>query len=56
MKAVICREFSPRANLRLDEVAAPVAGKGEVLIDVRAAGLNFFDGLMVAPQEAATSS
>ncbi|MEO3388813.1 NADPH:quinone oxidoreductase family protein [Mesorhizobium sp. CAU 1741] len=47
MKAVICRDFSPRANLRLEEVPSPVPGKGQVLMQVRACGLNFFDGLMV---------
>ncbi|TKT75746.1 NADPH:quinone oxidoreductase family protein [Aquamicrobium sp. LC103] len=47
MKAVICREFSPRANLRLEEVPTPTPGKGQVLVKVKACGLNFFDGLMV---------
>ena len=47
MKAVICRDFSPRANLRLEETPSPVPGKGEVLVQVEACGINFFDGLMV---------
>jgi NADPH2:quinone reductase len=47
MKAVICKEFAPRAELRLEDVPAPVPARGEVLIDVRACGINFFDGLMV---------
>lgn len=47
MKAVICDTFAPRAGLRLDEVRDPVPGPGEVLIAVRACGINFFDGLMV---------
>jgi NADPH:quinone reductase len=47
MKAVICREFGPRADLRIEDVAAPVAGEGQVAIRVEACGINFFDGLMV---------
>lgn len=47
MKAVICRQFAPRAELRLEDVPAPAPGPGEVLIRVNACGINFFDGLMV---------
>jgi NADPH:quinone reductase len=47
MKAVICSEFAPRAKLTLDDVPAPVPGPGEVLVEVEACGINFFDGLMV---------
>ena len=36
----------PEAVLRLDEVDAPVAGRGEVVVDVAAASLNFPDVLM----------
>ena len=36
----------PEAVLRLDEVDAPTAGPGEVLVDVAAASLNFPDVLM----------
>ena len=47
MKAVICREFGPIENLAVEETVDPVPGAGEVLIDIRAAGVNFPDGLMV---------
>ncbi|MCB1461833.1 MAG: NADPH:quinone oxidoreductase family protein [Nitratireductor sp.] len=47
MKAVICREFAPRAELTLEDIPSPAPGAGEVLIDVEACGINFFDGLMV---------
>lgn len=47
MRAVICREFAPRADLIVDDVPAPIPGVDEVLIDVAACGINFFDGLMV---------
>ena len=36
----------PEAVLRLDDVDAPVAGPGEVVVDVAAASLNFPDVLM----------
>ncbi len=47
MKAVICREFAPRAELRIEEVPAPAAKPGQVVIRIEACGINFFDGLMV---------
>jgi NADPH:quinone reductase len=47
MKALVCREYGPIENLRVEEVAAPVAGPGQVLIDVAAASINFPDVLMV---------
>ena len=47
MKAVICKEFAPRSELRLEDTPSPVPGDGEVLIKVEACGVNFFDGLMV---------
>ncbi len=48
MKAVLCRAFGPPESLTLEDVAAPVAGPDEVLVDVRAAALNFPDVLMIA--------
>ncbi len=47
MKAVICREFAPRAGLKLEDIPALAPRSGEVLIRVEACGINFFDGLMV---------
>ncbi|MBZ6079290.1 NADPH:quinone oxidoreductase family protein [Microvirga puerhi] len=47
MRAVLCREFGPRAELRIEEVAAPIPREDEVLITVEACGVNFFDGLVV---------
>jgi NADPH2:quinone reductase len=47
MKAIVCHEFGPIEALRLQDCPDPVAGEGEVLIDVHAAGVNFPDGLMV---------
>jgi NADPH2:quinone reductase len=48
MKAVVCRSFGPPENLTLDEVADPTPARGQVLIDVYAAGLNFPDVLQIA--------
>lgn len=48
MKAQQCHELGAPDVLRLTEVADPVAGPGEVVIDVHAAGINFPDGLMVS--------
>lgn len=47
MKAVICNEFAPRAELRIEKVPEPSAGAGQVVVRIEACGINFFDGLMV---------
>jgi len=46
MRAVRCHELTGPKSLRVDEVPAPVPGPGEVLVDVRAAGVNFPDVLL----------
>lgn len=47
MKAILCQEFGPASNLKLVELADPVPGPGEVLVDVEAVALNFFDTLII---------
>ncbi|MBR1125600.1 NADPH:quinone oxidoreductase family protein [Bradyrhizobium lablabi] len=47
-KIVVCRELGPPENLRLEEIASPPLGPGEVRVAIRAAGLNFPDVLMAA--------
>jgi len=47
MKAVLCKSFGMPEDLVLEDVAAPVAGRGEVLVDVYATALNFPDVLMI---------
>lgn len=47
MKAVLCQELGLADKLVVTDVEAPKPGKGEVLIDVKAAGLNFPDVLMI---------
>jgi NADPH2:quinone reductase len=50
MKALVCRAFGPPENLVVEEREEPSAGPGEVLVEVRAAGLNFPDLLIVGGQ------
>ena len=47
MKAVICKELGPADKLVVEDVEAPKLSKGQVLIDVKAAGLNFPDTLII---------
>ena len=47
MKALLCRELGSPEALAVEEVAAPKAGPGQVVLDVKAAGVNFPDILMV---------
>ncbi len=47
MKALLCREWASFDHLKIEEIDAPVAGPDEVIIDVKAVGLNFFDTLIV---------
>ena len=47
MKAVLCTQFGGPETLEVADIESPVAGPGEVVIAVRAAGLNFFDTLII---------
>lgn len=47
MKAIICKGFGPIETLEYGEMPDPVAGKGETVIRIEAAGVNFPDGLLV---------
>jgi NADPH:quinone reductase len=46
MRAVRCHDLVGPSGLRVDDLPEPKAGPGEVLIDVRAAGVNFPDLLL----------
>ncbi|MBL1430024.1 MAG: NADPH:quinone oxidoreductase family protein [Robiginitomaculum sp.] len=48
MKAVICEKFDGWEALKLSDMPDPVVSAGHVVIDVKAAGLNFPDLLLVA--------
>lgn len=47
MKAVVCKQFGPPESLVLEEVADPIPGPGELLIEVKAAGVTFPDALVI---------
>lgn len=47
MKALLCRAFGPIDKLRVEEIDAPRPAAGQVLIEVRAASINFPDALIV---------
>ncbi len=47
MKAVICKAYGNYRDLALEDMDDPAPGPGQVLIDVRAAGMNFPDLLLV---------
>lgn len=49
-RAVLCHAWGEPDVLRLEEIAPPTPGDGEVLVNVRATGVNFADILMVAGQ------
>ena len=46
MRAVVCNQLGPLETLVLEDRAAPEAGEGQVVVDVKAAGVNFVDGLL----------
>lgn len=48
MRALVCSEYGPPENLSLQTLDDPVAGPGEVVVDVKAAGINFPDVLSIA--------
>ena len=47
MKALVCRAYGPVESLSLEEVPDPKPVAGEVLVGVRACGINFPDVLVV---------
>lgn len=47
MRAVVCTEFGPLDQLVIEGRPDPAPGPGKVVVAVRAAGVNFVDGLFV---------
>ncbi|MEE4803548.1 NADPH:quinone oxidoreductase family protein [Pseudomonas alliivorans] len=47
MKALLCKAFGPASTLELEDIPAPDIKKSEILLDVRAAGVNFPDTLII---------
>ena len=50
MRALTCKAWGPVADLVIEEWHDPVPDAEEVLIDVKAAGINFPDILIIAGQ------
>jgi NADPH:quinone reductase len=47
MKALVCKAFGSLESLQVEDVPAPIAAPGQVVIDVVAASVNFPDALIV---------
>lgn len=47
MKAALCKAYGPPESLVFEETASPIPGPGEVVISVKAAGVNFPDVLII---------
>lgn len=48
MQRIVCTQWGPPEDLVLVEEPDPVAGEGQVVVEVAAAGVNFVDALFVA--------
>jgi NADPH2:quinone reductase len=48
MRALICKQYGTAENLAIEQAEEPVPGPGQVLVDIKAAGLNFPDLLSIA--------
>src|SRR5215472_4111649 len=48
MRAILCHHYGGPDDLVLEEVPNPVAGPGQAVVRIEAAGLNFFDTLIIA--------
>ncbi len=47
MKAVLCKTYGPPENLVVEEVASLTPGAGQVVVSVKACGVNFPDTLII---------
>src|SRR5262245_35696360 len=47
MKALVCRQYGPPESLVFEELPSPNPGVGEVVVSVKAAGVNFPDLLII---------
>jgi NADPH2:quinone reductase len=48
VKAVLCERYGPPEALKIAELPDPQPGRGEAVVEVKAAALNFFDTLIIA--------
>jgi NADPH:quinone reductase len=47
MKAALCTHYGPPEELSVADIPSPKPGKGELVVAVKACGVNFFDALMI---------
>ena len=47
MRAVLCKEYGPPESLAVEELPSPKPGKGQVVLSVKACGVNFPDVLII---------
>ena len=47
MKALLCKEYGPAEHLVMENIALPEPGEGQVVIQVKACGVNFPDTLII---------
>jgi NADPH2:quinone reductase len=50
VRALVCSQLGPLEDLGVQDRAAPTAGPGQVVVRVRAAGVNYVDGLICQGQ------
>jgi NADPH2:quinone reductase len=48
MRALVCKEYGPPESMVIEERNDPVPGDGQILVDIKAAGINFPDVLSIA--------
>ncbi len=48
MRAVLCRAWGEVEDLTIEDVPPPIPGPGEVLIEVKATGVNYADAILTA--------
>jgi NADPH2:quinone reductase len=47
MRAVLCKAYGPPDTLVVEDISSPTPGRGEVIVSVKAAGVNFPDVLII---------
>ena len=50
MRALVCRDYGSPDDLVVEDRDDPVASRGEIVVDIKAAGLNFPDVLVIGGQ------
>jgi NADPH2:quinone reductase len=48
MRALLCKDYGPPESLTFENIDDPVAGANQVLVDIKAAAINFPDVLVIA--------